>query len=168
MSIRYRIKHSSAFSLLSVLIILRNIYYGKYYIHNASFSNLVSHKSSSHSCLWLVELYISFKQSCGVQNVDDIVTIIAAMCHICALVFLSLLGFVDFINGQSNAVEASPFFFNCKQFDRLPNNWDPYELSMKTVQVEMAGNPRSYIGGQVYKGIFCKTIDLLVSPFLSS
>lgn len=90
------------------------------------------------------------------------------MCHICcALVFLSLLGFVDLITGQSNAVDASPFFFNCKQFDRLPNDWDPNELAMKTVQVEMAGNPRSYIGGQVYKGIFYQTLSFSLSEFIN-
>jgi hypothetical protein len=74
---------------------------------------------------------------------------------ICGLLFFSLLDFVNLIAGQSNAVDASPFFFNCKQFDRLPDNWDPSnESSMKVAQVELGGNPRSYIGGQVYKGIF--------------
>jgi hypothetical protein len=79
------------------------------------------------------------------------------MCQFCALVFLSLLNFVNLITGQTNAVDASPFFFNCKQFDRLSNNWDSNESLTKTVQVELAGNPRSYIGGQVYKGIFYQT-----------
>lgn len=72
-----------------------------------------------------------------------------------ALLIVLLFGFTSWIKGQqqSSDIGASPFFFYCKQYDKLPalqHEWD--QSSIKIAQVEIAGNPRSYIAGQVYKG----------------
>lgn len=66
-----------------------------------------------------------------------------------------LLGLVSWIDGQqlTSDVAASPFLFYCKQYDKLPSlqtEWDP--SSIKIAQVDLAGNPQSYVPGQVYKG----------------
>lgn len=72
-----------------------------------------------------------------------------------ALLVVVLFSFTSWIKGQqeSSDVGVSPFFFYCKQYDKLPalqHQWDP--SSTKIVQVALTGNPRSYIAGQVYKG----------------
>lgn len=74
-------------------------------------------------------------------------------CRNRVVLFFTLLVFLSLVNGQqeSSAEDVSPFFFSCKQYNRFQNNWD--ESSNRVAQVELAGNPRSYIGGKVYKGI---------------
>lgn len=86
------------------------------------------------------------------------------------LVVFLLLGLSNRINSQqSNAVDASPFFFHCEQFDRLQDDWDANQPTTRIAQVELSGNPRFYAGGQVYKGkiIFCLN-EILLSRIASS
>lgn len=68
-----------------------------------------------------------------------------------------LFGFLCTIYGQqlSGLTDVVPFFFYCKQYDRLASlerDWDP--SSVKIVNVNLAGNPKFYVAGRVYKGTY--------------